>query len=79
MRPNQRRIMFKNRKLTVSFDKQSKNATSENSYGTPEFEKKAEVILHRLESLGAKMFLGVCVYVMLDTHRQVAVERAKCS
>lgn len=70
--------MFRNRKLTVTLDKQNKTAASE-APCTKEFEKKTDVVLRRLESLGAKMFLGVCVYVMLDTHRQVAVERAKHS
>lgn len=68
--------MFKNRKLTVTVDKLDKDQAPQAHQDPKSFERKTEVILSAVNSLGAKMFLGVCVYILLDTHRQVAVARA---
>lgn len=67
--------MLRNRKIVVTLDKKDKDQTSGISI-EPTFERKTEVILRNLEGLGAKMFLGVCIYVILDTRRQVAVANA---
>lgn len=69
--------MFKNRAINISVNKSGPDKTTDAPSDPKEFEKKAEIILRKLENLGAKMFLGVCVYVVLDTHRQVAIEKAK--
>lgn len=69
--------MFHNRKITVTVDKVDKPQLPLGLPEDPEIlEKKADMILHKLEKLGAKAFLGLCVYVVLDTHRQTAVAKA---
>lgn len=67
--------MFKNRAITVKVDKVDKHHTAEKSCDDKTFEEKADIVLHILEGLGVKLFLGVCVYVILDTQRQVAVAK----
>lgn len=66
--------MFKNRKLTVSVDKVNKKQTEMVS-DEESFEKKAEYVLHKLEGFAVKAFIGLCIYVVLDTQRQVAVAK----
>jgi hypothetical protein len=67
--------MFKNRKLVVTVDKKNKDETSE-IQDPKQFENRAEYVLRKLERLGIKVLLGVCVYVALDTIRQVTVVNA---
>lgn len=68
--------MFKNRKITVTVDK--KNAEEELMASDPEsFEKKTTIVLHQIESIGKKVFVGICIYVILDTARKVAIEQSK--
>ena len=67
--------MFKNRKITVTVDKKNEDPYSE-VIDSISFEEKTEVILKKLEQVGKKVFLGICIYVLLDTKRQVAVARA---
>lgn len=67
--------MFKNRAITVRLNKVNKDRTVENTCQDKSFEKKAEAILHILEGVGSKLLFGLCVYVVLDTHRQVAVAK----
>lgn len=64
--------MFKNRTLTVRMEKRNKD-TDPDTPGTDDFDKRADAILIRLEDIGTKVFIGVCVYVLLDTYRQVKV------
>lgn len=67
--------MFENRKLTVTVDKKDKNAPD--VIITPDdFEEKLDLVLHKLEKFGRKLFVGVAAYVVLDTWRQVTVEKA---
>lgn len=64
-----------NRTLTVKMEKQKK----EKNPDTPEsddFDDKADKMLFRIEDLGAKMFLGICAYILLDTYRQVKIAKA---
>lgn len=68
--------MFKNRAITFKVIKMDKNKNEETLHIEKTFEGKTETIRHAIESLGAKMFLGVCVYILLDTHRQVSVAQA---
>jgi hypothetical protein len=69
--------MFKNRKLTVRVEKADKKPVDEASE-TKFFEEKAAFMLHKFESFAAKAFVGICIYVILDTKRQIAIEQAKC-
>lgn len=69
---------MRNRQLTVKFEKRDKKAEGNQEPFVEEiqFERKADHVLSQLEDLGAKMFLGICVYVVLDTFRQVQVAKA---
>lgn len=67
--------MFKKRKLVVSLDRQDKDGTSE-PLEPKQFEAKADYVIHKLEGIGGKVFLGFCVYILLDTYRQVQVANA---
>ncbi len=69
--------MFRNRALIVKLDKSAKEKTPEAPSDPKDFENKAEIILHKLEALGTKLFIGVCIYVVLDTGRKVAVAKAQ--
>lgn len=68
--------MFKNRKITVTVDKKNTDQTPEEPSDPKAFEKNAKVVLRHLESIGKKAFVGVCIYVLLDTYRQVKVAKA---
>jgi hypothetical protein len=68
--------MFKNRQLTVKLNKVNEDETSMTISNGKTFEEKTAIIKQTLEGLGKKMFIGVCVYVVLDTHRQVAIVKA---
>lgn len=70
--------MFKNRKLTVTVDKVRHDPEDPHDIFVDEalFEKKADAVLSRLEEIGVKVFAGFCVYIILDTWRQVQVARA---
>lgn len=66
-----------NRTITVRMEKKDKkDKTPMETSGDENFDKKADAVLYRLEELGAKMFLGVCAYILLDTYRQVKVAQA---
>lgn len=69
--------MFKNRKLTVTVDKVRHDPEDLNDILVNEelFEKKADAVLSRFEELGVKVFAGFCVYIILDTWRQVQVAK----
>ena len=67
--------MFKNRAILVKLDKTNKDVVDEVKDARP-IEEKAEAILHALEKVAIKAFVGVCIYVVLDTNRQVAVAKA---
>lgn len=65
--------MFRNRKITVTVDKKDKDENAEITHDPMAFQKKAAFVLHKLENTGAKVFVGFCVYILLDTYRQVKV------
>ena len=67
--------MFEKRELRVKLDKVDKNPTSVGPQDKDAFEKKAVIVRHQIEHVAVKMFVGVCVYVILDTARQLAVSR----
>lgn len=68
--------MLRKRALQVQVVKPDKTKTPETSEDDITFEQKTEFVLRKLESVGAKMFLGFCAYIVLDTHRQVAIAKA---
>jgi hypothetical protein len=67
---------LRKRELRVQVGKVGEYNGSETKNGRP-FEDIADAILDRLESVGAKVFLGLCIYVVLDTYRQTQIERVK--
>lgn len=69
-------VMFKKRAITVRLNKIEDEEVEVTPCRCKSFEKNADTIRKNLEGLGAKMFLGVCVYMILDTYRQVAVAKA---
>jgi hypothetical protein len=64
------------RGINIRFTKDDTKKTSESSVDEVTFEQRTEYILSSLESIGSKMFLGVCIYMLLDTHRKVSVVKA---
>lgn len=71
--------MFNRRELTVQMKKAKKKPDPETiSEPEPTFEEKAEAILAFAERIGIKVFAGFCIYIALDTGRQVAVAKSKC-
>lgn len=66
------------RHLTIRWEKKNEKVQTarEPFVDQMQFENKTDHILSRLESTGAKMFLGVCAYIVLDTFRQVQVAKA---
>lgn len=67
--------MLKKRAITVRLNK-IEDEDAEHPCNCKSFEKKADTIRKELEGLGAKMFLGMCIYMILDTYRQVRVAQA---
>ena len=67
--------MFKNRAILVKLDKTNKDAIEEHK-DVRLIEEKTGAILSRFEKAALKVFAGVCIYVVLDTFRQVQVAKA---
>lgn len=68
--------MFKNRTLAVKVVKDEKEKEPEVTCCHRTFEEKTENVRDNLENLGRKVFLGICIYIVLDTYRQVSVAKA---
>lgn len=75
--------MFRNRELKVTMEKAGKKQQDECACDVQRvkieepFEDKlikAKVIV---EDVAKKAFIGFCAYIVLDTARQVAIERSK--
>lgn len=73
--------MLKNRELKITMDKKGKGqqTTEETIIETKNWEDRTDYVLSKLQSIGTKVFLGVCAYIVLDTARQVTVEKAKAN
>lgn len=67
---------MRKRELRVQVGKVGEDNGQETKNARP-FEDIADAILDRLESVGAKVFLGLCIYVVLDTYRQTQIEKVK--
>lgn len=68
--------MLRNRAVLVKLSK-DKDAAVEEHHDDRPIEEKTGAILRKFEKVGIKVFAGICVYVLLDTFRQVAVARAE--
>ena len=70
--------MLFRRQVTVRLEKKDKSTDSAQEPFVEEmqFERKAYIAKRAIEDLGAKMFLGVCVYIVLDTIRQTQIAKA---
>lgn len=69
--------MFKNRKITVTMDKVDKKQEPTDSHEQERaFEEKVIFVTAAAKDVAKRVFIGVCIYVILDTHRQVSVARA---
>lgn len=69
--------MLKGRTVTLKLERPSVEGEAKEHQSDEPFEDRAEVILKIVERIGTKMFAGLVVYVLLDTHRKVAVAKAK--
>ena len=68
--------MLRDREITVRMNRQNKGEEAPAEEGLS-FEEKADVVVKVLENIGTKLFAGLCLYILLDTRRQVMVEEAK--
>jgi hypothetical protein len=70
--------MLFRRQVTVKLEKKDKstNGAQEPFVEEMQFERKVDLTKRAITDLGAKMFLGVCVYIVLDTIRQTQVAKA---
>jgi len=66
--------MFKKHQLAVKVEKKNNDAPSYTIDPTS-FSRKTAIVLDAIENVGKKVFLGVCIYVLLDTYRQVEVAK----
>lgn len=69
--------MFRNRAVLVKLSKTKNNEVVDETVDARPIEVKADAILQSLKKVGWQAFGCVCVYVLLDTFRQVAVARAE--
>lgn len=69
--------MFRNRELTVQMTK--KRDTEDEPTDDRAFGDRAGAILYVTERLATRVFVGVCAYLVLDTVRQVTIEKSKHS
>lgn len=68
--------MFKNREISVQLKKTPTSESQEPTNTTEDLDEKADLVLHKVERLMVKVFIGIGLYVVLDTGRQVAVAKA---
>lgn len=68
--------MRRNRRFTLSVEKMPKDGEINEVIDDRPIEQKAEALLTTFERVGVKIFAGICIYVVLDTHRKVAVAKA---
>lgn len=62
------------RKMIITLDKKDGD---EEPTDPDHFQKQFDVALDKLEIFGRKILVGVAAYILMDTWRQVTVERAK--
>jgi hypothetical protein len=69
--------MFRNRAVLVKLSKTPKDQIAEEPRDKRPVEDKVGAILKKLDKPALKVFGCVCVFVLLDTFRQVQVARAQ--
>lgn len=69
--------MFKNRDVTIKLGKKTTVNTEEEPEDVMSFDDKTDKILEVTERLAKKAFIGVAVYIVLDTWRQTSIEKSK--
>lgn len=69
--------MLKGRAVTIKLERPVPEGEVENKPDNRSVEEKAEVVLYVIEKVASKIFMGMCVYILLDTRRQVAIAKAK--
>ncbi len=68
--------MFKNREIRIELHKKADGESQDAPTTIEEIDERADLVLHKVERLMAKVFIGIVIYVALDTGRQVAVAKA---
>lgn len=68
--------MFRNRAVLVKLSKTPENETIGEVIDERLIEEKTDALLHSFEKFAIKAFGCLCIYVLVDTVRQVAVARA---
>lgn len=68
--------MFKNRKIEIQLKKTKENENQEPTDTMEDLDEKADLVLHKVERLLVKVGIGIAIFVVLDTGRQVAVAKA---
>lgn len=68
--------LLKNRSVNVKLQKDEKITTPIENPDIRPIEDKTGAVLKRFEKVGWKVFGCVCIYVLLDTFRQVQIARA---
>lgn len=69
--------MLKKRALQVNLVKKPKDASQEPDVKSIDFEGKTDIVERAVEKMIKKVGFAVCAYVVLDTIRKVAIEKAK--
>lgn len=69
--------MFKNRGVKVTYLGKDKDGQISKASDVSQFEQKLDIVIDRIEKIGVKVFFGICIFVVLDTVRRVAVEASK--
>lgn len=72
--------MFRKKQITVKMEKAPKKDKHEDAVEPmvdDNFGEKIEQSIKIVEKVAVKAFAGVCVYILLDTFRQCAVESVK--
>lgn len=69
--------MLKGRSVKTTYLGKDKDMPIDVASEVSRFEQKLDIVLDRVEKIGVKVFVGICIFVALDTVRRVAVEASK--
>lgn len=69
-------MFFKKRELRIKVEKADRTP-EEKTKASVSFERRAELVFRKLEDIGTKVFIGACVIILLETRRQIEVEKIK--
>jgi hypothetical protein len=65
-----------NRRLQVGLVKDTKGKDTEDGPVGPDFAEKVAIVTDSVKRVAGKVVIGVCLYVVLDTARKIAVAEA---